>query len=302
MLCGMLLGVALSLPAMPACAKDQSDATNQNESHAPKQIDVTAEKSVEWYQDQHLYVARDKARAVRGTLVITADLLTAHERQDGKKNKTAGNGDGSIDKMTAKGHVVITDQDKRVLADYAVYDLNQHMIVATGKNLRYETETDTVTARDSLEYYEEQKLAVARGNAVADRPQRHVEADTLTAQFKADENGADKLSRLSALGHVTIVTTTDVTRGDEAVYEADGNKAVVDGHVRITRANGTQLTGRRGEVNFTTNQSYLLRDETTRVSALLPPSQKPVGNSDTPNDRQNTPSVSGTDRATKAAP
>lgn len=271
---GMLL--TLLLAPMAQVNAQESDTTTST-APAPKQIDVTAQKSVEWYQDQHLYIARDKARAVRGTLVVNADLLTAHERQDTKQQKASGDGAGSIDRLTARGHVIVTDQDKRVLGDNAVYDLDKHLIVVTGKNLRYETETDTVTARDSLEYYEEQKLAVARGNAVADRPDHHVEADTLTAQFKADENGADKLSRLSALGNVTIVTATDVTRGDEAVYEAADNRAVVDGHVRITRSNGTQLTGRRGEVNFTTNQSRLLRDETTRVSALLPPSQKPPG-------------------------
>ncbi|MBV8549458.1 MAG: hypothetical protein JO126_08385 [Alphaproteobacteria bacterium] len=294
MAAAMLLGMLLS-PVLPASAEDataeQPAATSpaqdtstdtastakeaQDQTPAPRQIDVTAEKSVEWYQDQHLYVARDKAKAVRGDLVVHADLLTAHERADSKKKKQAGDDTGSIDKLTAKGHVIITDQNKRVTGDYAVYDLDKHMMVVTGKNLRYETDKDTVTARDSLEYYEDTKLAVARGNAVADRPERHVEADILTALFKADETGADQLSRLSAIGNVTIVTTSDVTRGDKAVYEAAQNAATVDGHVRITRANGTQLTGRRGMVDFTTNQSKLLRDERTRVSALLPPNQKP---------------------------
>ena len=43
-------------------------------------MEVTADQSLEWYQDKRLYVARGHARAVRGDLVVDADLLTAHEQ------------------------------------------------------------------------------------------------------------------------------------------------------------------------------------------------------------------------------
>ena len=54
----------------------------------------------------------------------------------------------------------------------------------TGGHLKYETEKETVTARDSLEYWEDKKIAVARGNAVGIQGDRHVEGDVLTAEFR----------------------------------------------------------------------------------------------------------------------
>ena len=60
------------------------------------------------------------------------------------------------------------------------------------------------------------------------------------------------------------------SRGDQAVYDANRNIAIMTGHVRITRPDGTQLTGDVGEVDFTNNQSRLLNEgKGTRVRALL---------------------------------
>jgi lipopolysaccharide export system protein LptA len=66
------------------------------------------------------------------------------------------------------------------------------------------------------------------------------------------------------------VTKSDVTRGDRGVYDAARDIAIITGHVRITRADGTQLTGDVGESDFTANQSRLINDGSGRVRALLP--------------------------------
>ena len=113
---------------------------------------------------------------------------------------------------------------------------------------------------------------MARGNAVADEPGKHVEGDVLTSEFRDTPDGSNQLTKLTARGHVTIITKTDVTRGDRGVYDAAGDVAVVSGHVRITRADGTELTGDVGEVDFDANQSRLLNGgHGGRVRALLPP-------------------------------
>jgi lipopolysaccharide export system protein LptA len=46
--------------------------------------------------------------------------------------------------------------------------------------------------------------------------------------------------------------------------------AIVSGHVRITRGDGTQLTGDVAEADFAAGQSRLLNDGSGRVRALLP--------------------------------
>ena len=244
-----------------------------------KQVEVTADQSLEYYQDKHLYVARGGAKAVRDTMTITADVLTAHERDKGQaspKSITNKSGAGDIDMMTAEGHVVISDPRQRITGDHAVYDLDKHKMIVTGGNLRYETAKETVTATDSLEYYEDSKLAVARGHAVADQPSRHVEGDVLTAEFRDAPNGQTQLTKMTAQGHVAVITKTtdnkggDVSRGNRAVYDASSNMAVISGDVKITRKDGTQLTGDVGEVDFNNNQNRLMNSGSGRVRALLP--------------------------------
>lgn len=269
-----LVGHAQEMPAPAAATKEQS----------AKPVDVSADDSLEWYQDQQLYIARGNAKAIRGDMVVDADTLMAHERDKPPagtpkvKDKTADkNGSGDIDKMTADGHVRITDPKQRVTGDHAIYDLDQHIMVVTGNNLRYETEKEVVTAKDSLEYYEDKKIAVARGNAVADKGERHVTGDLLTAEFRDEPNGEQQLWKMTAVGHVTVITKGNVSKGDRAVYDIARDIAILTGNVRVTRTDGTQLTGDVGEVDFKSNQSRLLNEGHGRVRALLTSKTAPKG-------------------------
>ncbi|MGB9152220.1 MAG: LptA/OstA family protein [Alphaproteobacteria bacterium] len=252
-------------------------------------VEVTADQTLEWYQDQSIYVARGNAKAVRGDLTVYGDTLTAHEREkpkdaNGKVIKTpkppanqksaasssSSDESGDIDRMTADGHVLILKPNTRITGEHAVDDTDKHVIVVTGNNLRYETDKQVVTARDTLEYWDETKIAVARGHAIAVKGDRHVEGDVLTAEFRDQPNGANQLYKMTAVGNVTVITKSDITRGDQAVYDAARDIAIVTGHVRITRPDGTQLTGDVGESDFTNNQSRLLNGGSGRVRALLP--------------------------------
>jgi lipopolysaccharide export system protein LptA len=276
--------IGLILGLIPLAFAQDLPTQEPTKDPPPRQVDVTADQSLEWYQDERIYVARGHARAIRGDMVVDADTLTAHERDkpvanngqkapkpavDKSANKGADQGTGDIDKMTADGHVRITDPKQRVSGDHAVYDLDQHVMVVTGEHLKYETEKDIVTARDSLEYWEEKKIAVARGKAVADKEDRHVQADVLTAEFRDQPNGSQELWKMTATGNVVVITKTDVSRGDRGVYDVARDLAILTGHVRITRADGTQLAGDVGEVDFANNQSRLLNEGKGRVRALL---------------------------------
>ena len=128
-----------------------------------------------------------------------------------------------------------------------------------------------MTAEDTLEYWDETKIAVARGHAIAIKGDRQVQGDVLTAEFRDQPNGSNQLYKMTAVGHVTVITKSDVTRGDKAVYDAARDIAIVTGHVRITRPDGTELTGDVGESDFAANQSRLLNEGSGRVRALLPP-------------------------------
>jgi lipopolysaccharide export system protein LptA len=149
----------------------------------PQPIDITADNGIEWQQDKHLYVARGNAVAVRGTSEVHADTLTAYYRPSKAKNAEGGN---EVYRLQADGHVVIKAPNRTVVGDQAIYDVDQQIGIVTGQHLQLTTPTDIVTARDSLEWYDQQQVAVARGDAIAIRGNRRIRADVLTAHFVKD--------------------------------------------------------------------------------------------------------------------
>lgn len=275
----LLAFLGLTFTLQPAAAKESGATSLPTPQSAASggagPIDISADESLEWYKDQRLYVARGQARAVRGDSVVEADILTAHQREKAKGKDQGAAPDGAagdIDIMTAEGNVKISDPKQQVFGDKAVYDLDQKIVKITGSNLKYVTEKDVVTARDSLEYYEEKNIAVARGHAVAAHQDSRIESDLLVAHFAPGANGQRELSFITAKGHVVIVTKDGgISRGDRGIYDAKKDTAELMDNVRITRGD-TQLAGDRAEVEFATGQSRLLNDGSGRVRALLPSS------------------------------
>lgn len=253
-----------------AVAAPQAQAQNANEA-----IDISAEESLEWHQEQQLYIARGKAKAIRDGVTVEADLLTAHQRDPKSsvpvKNTKQTMG-GDVDIMTAEGSVRIHDGARQVFGEKAVYDLDAGTIKITGNNLKFITDKDIVTAKDSLEYYEAKKTAVARGHAIGEHSGNRVEADTLSALFAPTVSGQLEMTEMVAKGDVTIVTKDGgISRGNKAVYDVKKNAAVLSENVRITRGN-TQLAGDKALVDFATGQSRLVNSGSGRVRALLPAS------------------------------
>jgi lipopolysaccharide export system protein LptA len=243
-----------------------------NTSNLP--IEVEADQSLEWYRDQRAYVARGHAVATRGEMSILADTLVAYDR-----DKIGGGTE--VWRLTADGSVTIKGPNQQAFGDQGVYDIDRKVAVLTGKDLKFTTLQDTITARDSLEYWQDQDIAVARGNAVAVRQDRRVKADTLTALFKNSPEGQKVMDRVNAEGHVIMTTATDVVTADRAVYSPQSNTALLTGSVKITRGQN-HLQGDRAEVDFATGQSRLLTSDKPgankadggkpgRVKALLVP-------------------------------
>jgi len=214
-------------------------------------VTVEADDGIEWIRDQQMYVARGNARAERGGVTVRADTLTALYRD--------ANGATDIYRLEAIGHVVISSDKQTGYGERAVYDLDEAVAVLLGEQAppRLETGTETITARDSLEYWEQRKIAVARGNAVAKKDDRTIRADTLIARFEEDAAGKLVATRMDAVGNVIITTSEDVARGDEGIYNVDSETAILQGNVRITRGEN-QLNGERAEVNLKTGISRLL--------------------------------------------
>jgi lipopolysaccharide export system protein LptA len=255
-----LLATLMLAAVAPASAQLLQGTGNDN---VP--VTVEADQGIEWIRDSKTYVARGNARAIRGDTQVTADVLRARYREK-------PDGTSEVFRLIAEGNVVITTPREKALGDKAVYDLDKANVVLTGRNLQFRNGQDVITARDSLEYWQERQVAVARGNATATRERQEIRADVLTAFFQESKQGQTALNRVEADGNVVITTPEEVARGREGVYNAAKGTATLTGDVRITRGKN-QLNGERAVVNLNTGVSRLLPGggESGRVKGLFTP-------------------------------
>jgi lipopolysaccharide export system protein LptA len=299
----VLLALGASLRVVPANAQ-QIDLSHGGP------IDITARDGIEWRQAEQQVIARGDARAIRGGVTVTADRLIAwYRKKAGKDTATASAatpasqpapanglmGDPSTEgneiyRLQAEGHVHIFTATDQAQGDKATYDLDQSVLVMTGKNLKLTTPNDVITARDDMEYWPQKHMAVARGDAVVvTKDAKRIAADTLVAYTTPSQaQGATpaaakpsddplaasgKLQRVEAFGNVSVRTPTDTVTGDRGVYVPDTGMARLGGNVRITRGQN-QLNGAEADVNMKTGIATLIGQKTGRVHGLVMPNDE----------------------------
>jgi lipopolysaccharide export system protein LptA len=174
-------------------------------------IQITARDGIDWRQAEQVVIAKGDAKAVRGNVTVTADRLLAWYRKKGATEATqpvttglTGETDtegNEVYRMRAEGNVHIFTQTDQAWGDQATYDLDQAVMVMTGNHLKLTTPNDTLTARDTLEYWSAQHMAVARGDAViVTNDARRITADTLVAYTQPGATAATSGSGQSTPG------------------------------------------------------------------------------------------------------
>jgi lipopolysaccharide export system protein LptA len=187
-------------------------------------------------------------------------------------NDSAGGGTTEIYRLEAQGNVRITTDTQTIYGDHAIYDIDRATLVVTGQHLKLETPRDTVTARDSLEWYDDKQLGVARGDAVEIREGKRLAGDVLLGEVEKDASGASRIARVDARGNVLVSSLDQIARGDAGVYNLDTGIATLTGRVSITRGEN-EMTGRYGIVDLNKNISRLLAsppDEKSGAGAAPP--------------------------------
>jgi lipopolysaccharide export system protein LptA len=306
-------------------------------------VTITSRDGIDWQQQTQVVIARGDARAVRDNVTVTADRLIAHYRRKADaagattttttttttapapkpapKPASAGsaaigpddtNGSTEVYRLEADGNVHIFTATDLAEGDHATYDMDQSVLVLTGRHLKLTRPTEVITARDSLEYWAQEHRAVARGNAVVvTSDARRLAGDILVAYTSPptssppasssaipaaaqtappakqgavtdDPLGASgRIEKVEAFGNVSVRTQTDTVTGDRGVYVPDTGIARLAGNVHITRGQN-QLNGAEAEVDLKTGISRLLASSNGQVRGLVLPNdatnqQKPAG-------------------------
>ena len=239
---GLAVLAAMAL-ATPVWAQGFNMSRNNNE-----EIQVYADQGIEWLNDAQRVIARVNAKAVRGRVTVTADTLTAYYRK--------GAGGDEIWRLDADGNVTIFTATETATGTKASYDLDQAVFVLRGNPAKLVTPTDSVTAQDVLEYWEKDRMAVARGDAVATQKGKRIKADVLTSHFKENAKGDLEMRRADAYRNVILTTPQEEVHGDRGDYNLETGIATVTGSVKIVRQ-GNELNGEYAHVNLNTGISKL---------------------------------------------
>jgi lipopolysaccharide export system protein LptA len=299
-------------PSQPAAAAPGDDI---GLARGSGQLEVTADNGLEFVKDAKEVIARVNAKAVRGNTTMTADVMTAYFRTKkpaaGSKDqppfkdkpppapaapstaaapqakpenkgepKPAADAEGGSDevwRVTSDGNVEIFTPTQHAYGDHADYNVDDSVVVLTGDHLKMTTPRDIVTARDTLEYWENRHQAVARGNAVATSGEKRIQADILVADFAENKQKQMAIQVAHGYDHVIVTTPTEVVTGDRADYTVETGIVTVTGSVKMTRENN-QLNGGYAVVNLNTGISRLFPappgGKTEQVKGLFVPSPK----------------------------
>ena len=295
-------------------------------------VTITSRDGIDWQQAEKVVIARGDARAVRDNVTVTADRLIAHYRPkaaqpgappppaakpgDASSPIGADSGGNEIYRLEADGNVRIFTPTDVAVGDHATYDMDQAVMLLTGRNLKLTRPSEVITARDTMEYWSQLHRAVARGNAVVvTSDARRLAGDTLVvyttapasetqpgqappkpesvgkdsgAKDKAPEDPlgtAGKVDKVEGFGNVSVRTQTDTVTGDRAVYIPETGIARLGGNVRITRGQN-QLSGTEAEVDMKTGLARLTSGSNAQVRGLIMPNdasmQDGIGKKPTP--------------------
>jgi lipopolysaccharide export system protein LptA len=211
-------------------------------------VEISAAKSLEWNRAAHTYAARGDVVAKKGAVEIRSDTMTAAY--------TEGKNGAQVERLTAEGHVVLSSPPYTAHGDKGVYDVKSGDAVLTGQDLRVDTETEHLTARDELRYSSSTSSIRAKGAAKAVKGAQTLSADTLNAVFEKDAEGRMVTKTITAGGGIVLTTEKETVTGDSGVYDVPAQKAELTGHVRITQGQSF-LEGTRAVVDMRTGVSQL---------------------------------------------
>ena len=141
---------------------------------------------------------------------------------------------------------------------------------------------------DLLEAFNEKRLVVFSGNAVAIQGDKVIRADRLLLYYKKKSGGESKaketkdidqagdLERMEAKGHVNVTQGNRVATGDNAVYEQDAQKIIMTGNA-IMREGKNVIRGTKITLLMDENRGIVEGQEKRRVTATIYPSENKEG-------------------------
>ena len=154
----------------------------------------------------------------------------------------------------------------------------------TKKKIKLDKDQPIHIVSDRLDAYNEKKLVVFSGNAVATQGDKTIKADRLFLYYKKDPKVPEKtgtqdigssgdLEKIEAKGHVTITQGERVVTGNDAVFYQDTQKIIMLGNA-VMREGRNVINGDRIVVFLDEDRGVVESVEKSRVRATIYPEDK----------------------------
>ena len=262
---------------------------NSNNDQSP--IEVSANKGIEWQREEKIFIARGSAKAIQGDIKVYADELIAHYRDIDGQN-------ADVYRVDALGNVIIYSKNETARGSAAVYDFEKDVLVMEGSPSILDTPDGKVISYETIQFWGKDDIALAKGNAQAERDNNKLFADMLVARFQTgneksinNDNQNQENARISMIegyGNVRLETKSgEVILGERGKYDLISEVAILDGNVRVKSEN-SQMKGGFAVIDTAkgvstlypsaTESGYSRPGKKPRVSAVLVPKPKRVKN------------------------
>ncbi|MDQ5986787.1 MAG: Lipopolysaccharide export system protein LptA [Syntrophus sp. SKADARSKE-3] len=152
------------------------------------------------------------------------------------------------------------------------------------KSVKLDRKQPIQVTSDLLEAFNDKRLVVFSGHAVAIQGDKIIRADKLMIFYKkaADAGkpkevkgveGAGDLDRIEAVGHVSVTQGNRVATGDMAVYDQDTERIIMTGGA-VMREGKNVVRGNKITLLIKENRGVVEAEDKKRVTATIYPSEK----------------------------
>ncbi len=135
-----------------------------------------------------------------------------------------------------------------------------------------------------MEAFNEKKLVVFSGNAIAKQGNKALKADQLNLYYKKEPDKKVKvgtteteatgtLEKIEAKGNVSLTQGERIATGDEAVYLRDSGKVIMTGNAVLSEGKNS-IKGDRVIVFLNENRGLVESDTKKQVKAIIFPQEK----------------------------
>ena len=226
------------------------------------QFKVEADKSIEYFEKQKIYVASGNAKASKGNFSIKAERITAFLGKTKSSN---------ITDIEAIGNVIIMNQNTTAKSSFATYNFKNKFIILKGNNQSIESRKFRLLSKNFISFDDINKIANSEGDVklFLSGP-ISITANRINANFDKINNN---LISANAKGNVKIKTKSETISSNSAKYDSNTDIISLKGNVIIKRDKSI-LTGEKGYMNLNTRKSRIESSKSKRVKGVFSPIQK----------------------------